>query len=103
MTTMGKVLHHLQEQGPHQSPIEVMTRHKDFNMMTVANAKGDPVDIAGESLITFSATAFREIEEGSDVWEFRTMGAADTGAPTPRLMYVRGRDILIVRSTPQVT
>lgn len=102
MTTMGTVLRHLQN-GSQQSPIEVMTRFKDFNVITMADQKGEQRDVPAESLITFSATQFRELEEGSDVWEFRTMGASDTGTPAPRLMYLRGQDILIVRATPQVS
>lgn len=102
MTTMGMVLRHL-GQGPQQSPIEVMTRHKDFNVITMAGPDGQQQNVPADSLITFSATQFRELEEGSDVWEFRTMGASDAGTPAPRLMYLRGRDILVVRAAPQVT
>lgn len=92
MSTMGVALRHLGG----NARVEVMTRVRDFNIMTMQDPQGKPATVPADTLISFSATQFREIE--NDVWEFRTHG--DDGSQ--RLLYVRGEDLLIVRCVPQV-
>ena len=100
MSTMGVALRHLVDEDNRQG-VEVMTKFKDFNIMTVANQKGEPVDVSADTLVTFTAGAFREIKD--DIWEFRTASGPEDGPSLPRLIYLRGEDILLVRTTAQVT
>lgn len=101
---MGTVLRYLKgEQNTGEGPVEVKTRITDFNIATVQGPDGQPAAVPANTLISFQAETFREIEAGSDVWEFRTM--AQEGAAVPgRIMqlYFSGADLLMVRVPSKV-
>lgn len=95
--SMGPVLRHLGG----KEPVEVMTRTRDFNIQTVTAPDGRQVDMPADTLVAFSAVSFRELGEGSDIWEFRTMMKSEAG-PVAALMYWHGEDILTVRAMSKV-
>ncbi len=95
MSSMGHALKHLGGQGP----VEVLTKMRDFNIQTVEN-DGKMVTVPADTLVAFTAQAFREIGD-SDVWEFQTT-VPTPGGPARALIYVRGDDLFMVRCLSKV-
>jgi hypothetical protein len=86
-----------------EGPIEVMTRYRDFNVVTVQNPQGQPMQAPADSLIAFTAQRFRELGDKSGVWEFRVEAPTKPGAPTAMArLYLCGEDILTVRALSKV-
>jgi len=90
--SLGPVLRHLQG----SDRIEVITRMMDFNVQTLAGPDGKEVTVPANSLIAFTAVAWRELGENSDLWEFRTMRQSGAG-PVFALMYFHGTDLFTAR------
>lgn len=99
MSSMGHALRHLGGQGP----IEVLTRVRDFNIQTVEGPDGKAVTVPADTLVAFTAQAFRELSnaDGGDVWEFQTM-MPTAGGPARAMIYLRGEDLFMVRALSKV-
>lgn len=95
--SMGPVLRHLGG----DATIEVLLRTEDFNIQEVQDQSGQKVSYPCRTLIAFQAVGFRELEEGADIWEFRTTVPSQAGAATA-YMYAHGTDILTVRCMGKV-
>lgn len=93
MSTHGIALRELGGSGQ----LEVQLRVRDFNVQQLEGPDGQVKDLPVDCLIAFSATAWRELGEGSDVWEFRTLMPSPAGAVNA-LMYILGSDILMLRT-----
>jgi hypothetical protein len=93
MSTHGIALRELGGSGQ----IEVQLRVRDFNIQEVGGPDGQKKILPVDCLIAFSSTAWRELGEGSDLWEFRTVMPSPAG-PVNMLMFLLGSDILMVRS-----
>lgn len=90
-----------------EGPIQVLMKQKDFNVVEVQAPDGRPMSAPADSLIAFTAHAFRELKDGSDlsgVWEFRVdLPMKKEGAPPAQArMFVCGEDILTVRTPSKV-
>lgn len=92
----GVVLKHLGGEGP----IEVMTRIRDFNIQQVTGPEGKTMDIPADTLVTFTAQKFRELDD-TDEWEFTTMVPSAAG-PVKAYVYVSGADIFLIRAMSKV-
>lgn len=97
MSTHGIALRELGGKGH----IEVQLRHRDFNVQVMEGQKGEQKHVPVDCLIAFSASGWRELGEGSDLWEMRTLAETPAG-PVSALLYVRGEDILVLRTMSQL-
>jgi len=93
MSTHGIALRELGGTGQ----IEVQLRARDFNIQQVQGPDGQTKNLPVDCLIAFSSTGWRELGEGSDLWEFRTVMGSPAG-PVPALMFLLGSDILMIRT-----
>ena len=99
LSPMGHALKHLRgESKTGEGPIEVKTRVTDFNVITMTAPNGQAQHVPANTLISLTADSFREVDEGSDVWEFRVTG--DKGER--QFMYFAGSDLLTVRAASKV-
>jgi hypothetical protein len=97
--SMGKALRMIQGGGA----VEVVTRLRDLNIQTMRHPEtGQEMTVPADTLFAFSALRFREIEEGSDIWEFRLMTPTASGTPVAKNVYVAGTDIFVVTQTSNV-
>ncbi len=96
MKNKGAVLRHINE-----GPIDVMTRLIDFNVTEVTSPEGRKVEVPANTLVTFTATRFREIVAGE--WEFETMVPAPDGQSKVRaFVYIGEDDIFLIRQHSKV-
>lgn len=95
--SMGPVLRHLQG----SDRIEIITRVMDFNVQTLTGPDGKEVTVPANSLIAFTAVAWRELGDKSDLWEFRTMIPSEAGQVSA-LMYFHGTDLFTVRAMSRI-
>jgi len=97
-----------QDSAVGEGPIEVLTRHRDFNVVEVRNAQGQPMSAPADSLIAFTAQSFRELKSSdgvssTGVWEFRVEAPTKPGAPAASArMFLSGSDILTIRALSKV-
>lgn len=97
-SSKGIVLRHLKT-----GPIEVMTRVADFNIQEVKGPNGQTAEFPATTLVAFTAVRFREVEEGSDEWEFTTLQKIEEAAPpVTKYIYLSGRDIFMIRADSRV-
>ena len=88
-----------------EGPVDVQLRAEDFNIVDVQGPGGEKQSIPARSLISFSSVMFRELSDGGELsgcWEFRVPEEAPEGGHQTRLIYVSGRDILMVRGLSKV-
>lgn len=83
-----------------------MTRFTDFNVVTVTGPQGQPMNAPANSLIAFTAHAFRELldetEARTGVWEFRVDAPTPGGGVASARMFFSGTDLLSVRAMSKV-
>lgn len=88
-----------------EGPVDVQLRVEDFNVIDLKGPNGEKQSIPARSLVSFSSVMFRELHdplEPSGCWEFRVPEEAPGGGHQTRLIYVSGRDILMLRGTSKV-
>jgi hypothetical protein len=96
--SMGLVLRSLGS-----SPCEVVCYQQDFSLQQIPHPQspGEMMPYPCQSLFGFQATAFREVEKDSDLWEFTTVQEATTAEGVTQrvrmLVHLRGADIFTVR------
>lgn len=83
-----------------EGPLEVLLRAADFNITEMTDASGRKQNVPANTLVAFTAQAFRNI--GEDHWEFRVAAMTGGGEPTAGLLYVHGTDILTCRLLSKV-
>lgn len=81
--------------------VNVVTRVSDANLLQYQQPGQEPEAAVAQQLFAFNAVSFREVGEGSDVWEFRVMEVTPAG-PAASYLYVQGADILWVKRMAQV-
>ena len=110
VSAAGRALRELKD-----GPVEVITRFMDFNVVTF-ELNGQQQTAPTNSLVSFSAPTFRElveVEESdshgpstkrvlTDVWEFRIPEAGPAGGHSTSLIYIDGKDILVVKGVSKV-
>lgn len=102
MLSIGSMGIALREIGSDGGPVTIVTRLKDFNMLEIPQPGNKTVAVHPvDQLFAFTAVAFRELGEASDVWEFRIMENTPAG-PSPSLLYLRGSDIFWLKCRSRV-
>jgi len=81
--------------------VQVVTRVADANLLQYQKPGQEPEAAVAQQLFSFHAVSFREVGEGSDVWEFRVMEATP-GGPVAAYVYVVGSDVLWIKRLAQV-
>ncbi|RLB68623.1 MAG: hypothetical protein DRH08_00185 [Deltaproteobacteria bacterium] len=99
LSPMGRTLNYLMGTSKTgEGPIEVKTRVIDFNVITMTAPNGQAQHVPASTLISLTADSFREVDEGSDVWEFRVTGEKGER----QFLYFAGADLLTVRAASKV-
>lgn len=109
VSKMGRVLRELAggEGKAGDGPVEVMTRLRDFNTVTVMNPTTmEDMAVPADTLVAFTGVRFRELrgedDRGVDIWEFRVAAPTPSGQPAYANLYVSGDDLFIVRAPSRV-
>lgn len=109
ISNMGRVLRELAggEGKAGDGPVEVMTRLRDFNTVTVTNPTTmEDMAVPADTLVAFTGLRFRELRDeegrGVDVWEFRVASPTPGGHTAYANLYISGDDLFVVRAPSRV-